>query len=615
MKTATSTVVSPATERPINGRARLNLAVVGHVDHGKSTVVGRLMADTGSLPQGKLEQLREYCRRNAKPFEYAFLLDALKNEQSQGITIDTARCFFRTARRDYILHDTPGHVEFLKNMITGASRAEAVLLVIDANEGIQENSKRHGYMVSMLGIGQVTVLVNKMDLVDYRREVFDAIREEYVRFLRRLGVEPRSFIPLSAMEGANLTARSGRTPWFTGPTVLEQIESFQKPPSRVELPLRLPVQDIYKFTEGGDDRRIIAGTIETGRLAVGDEVVFYPSRKRATVQAIERFNAPEADSIDAGRAAGVTLNTQIYIKPGELMSRARDPQPRVGFRFRTNLFWMGRFPMVPHKSYKLKLAAARVQVNLVKILSVLDASELSSVEGKQQVDRHDVAECILETARPIAFDLRNELEETGRFAIVDNYEIAGCGIVLEQLDARESLQAEKVRRREFAWEKGLVSSLDRETRFHHRGKFVVVTGLPGHGQHEIAKALERELFARKCNTSYLGIGNLFDDLDAEERLRPVSHDEHVQQLGELARIMTDAGLLFITTLTGVDDYDLDALKVLNEPNELFVVNVGENVFSQFPVGVQLPRGVAVGQAVETIIRELNTQEVLLDYVI
>lgn len=614
MQTAPS-ITPPAPADPSHHRACLSLAIVGHVDHGKSTVVGRLMADTGSLPQGKLEQLREYCHRNAKPFEYAFLLDALKNEQTQGITIDTARCFFKTAQRDYILHDTPGHVEFLKNMITGASRAEAVMLVIDAREGIQENSKRHGYMASMLGIHQVTVLVNKMDLVEYREEVFETIRKEYAQFLQRLGVQPLSFIPLSARNGVNLTTRSEQTPWYTGPSVLEQIEAFQKPPSRVALPLRMPVQDIYKFTEQGDDRRIIAGTIESGQVRAGEDVVFYPSGKRSTVRAIEGFNVPARDTVGAGWATGLSLSTQIYIKPGELMCRADDPQPRVGARFRANLFWVGRFPMVPNKPYKLKLAAARVQVNLVKILNVLDASELSSVSDKQQVDRHDVAECVLETARPIAFDLCNELEETGRFVIVDNYEIAAGGIVLEQLDGRDSLQEERVRRREFAWDPGLVTPVEREARFHHKGKFIVVTGLPGQTQHEIAKALERQLFQQECNACYLGIGNLFGDLDAEERLRPVSHDEHVQQLGELARIMTDAGLLFITTLTGVDDYDLETLKLLNKPNELFVANVGENVFSQFSVDVALPQGVAIQTAVDTVIRELNTQEVLLDYTI
>ena len=199
----------------------MNIVIVGHVDHGKSTVIGRLLADTHSLPDGKLEQVKETCRRNSKPFEYAFLLDALKDEQSQGITIDTARCFFKTELRNYIIIDAPGHIEFLKNMITGASRAEAALLVIDANEGVQENSRRHGYMLSMLGIKQVCVLVNKMDLTDYNEKSFRRIERQYRRFLRRIDVEPKCFIPVSAMQGDNIANHSKNMPWYEGMNVLE----------------------------------------------------------------------------------------------------------------------------------------------------------------------------------------------------------------------------------------------------------------------------------------------------------------------------------------------------------------------------------------------------------
>src|SRR5690606_22044844 len=197
----------PADEISPFDLERLDIVAVGHVDHGKSTVIGRLMADTDSLPDGKLEQVKQMCKQNARPFEYAFLLDALKNEQAQGITIDTARCFFNTPRRHYIIHDAPGHVEFLKNMITGASRAQAALLVIDAFEGVRENSKRHGYILSMLGIRQISVLVNKMDLLGWDQDKFEAIVAEYGDFLGRLGVHPMSFIPVSARDGDNIVAR------------------------------------------------------------------------------------------------------------------------------------------------------------------------------------------------------------------------------------------------------------------------------------------------------------------------------------------------------------------------------------------------------------------------
>jgi bifunctional enzyme CysN/CysC len=202
-------------------REQMNIVVVGHVDHGKSTVIGRLLADTGSLPQGKLAQVQEMCKRNARPFEYAFLLDALKDEQAQGITIDTARCFFKTEKRDYIILDAPGHIEFLKNMVTGAARAEAALLVIDAKEGVQENSRRHGYLLSMLGIRQIVVLVNKMDLVAFDLSVFDRICREYSRFLADLGLQALGFVPIAAREGVNLFHRAE---WYEGLTALGCLE-------------------------------------------------------------------------------------------------------------------------------------------------------------------------------------------------------------------------------------------------------------------------------------------------------------------------------------------------------------------------------------------------------
>src|SRR4051812_26591487 len=210
---------------------RLSLVVVGHVDHGKSTIIGRLLADTGSLPDGKLEQIRELCARTARPFEYAFLLDALKDERSQGITIDSARVFFPSAKRTYVIIDAPGHIEFLKNMVSGAARAEAAFLVIDAKEGIQENSRRHGYLMGMLGIRQVAVLINKMDLVGYDERTYQALVTEFSGFLAQAGVTPAGFIPVSGASGDNLTRRSTIMGWYGGPTALEMLDGFRTEPA------------------------------------------------------------------------------------------------------------------------------------------------------------------------------------------------------------------------------------------------------------------------------------------------------------------------------------------------------------------------------------------------
>lgn len=590
----------------------MDVVIVGHVDHGKSTVIGRLMADTGSLPEGKLEQVKAMCVANARPFEYAFLLDALKNEQAQGITIDTARCFFHTEKRHYIINDAPGHIEFLKNMVTGAARAEAALLVIDAGEGVQENSKRHGYMVSMLGVKQLCVLVNKMDLVDYSEEKFEAIKTEYLEFLTQLGVNPTSFIPVSAREGVNIAAGSTKEmPWYGGMTVLQQVDEFQKAHGGEDKTFRLPVQDIYKFTASDDDRRIVAGTVATGTVRVGDAVRFLPSGKESVVKTIEAFAAPERTEVSAGFATGVTLTTQIYIKPGELMVRAGEPQPRVSRRFRVNLFWMGRPPMVKGKQYKLKVGAASVSAELADVIQVLDASELTSVENKQQVERHDVAECILETVRPIAFDLRNELEATGRVVIVDDHEIAGAGVILEALDDTDSVMAEHIRDREFHWERGLVTQEERTARYKNTGKLIILHGIYGCGKRRVAKQLERALFDRGHKTYYFGISNYFEELDHDARTRDRGREEHLQKLGDLARVITDEGTLLITTVTDADDYDLERLKMMTAPIEIFVVNLGENQFDNFPIDIALPYRPEMADAIAAIVAALKAKGIIV----
>lgn len=402
-------------------RERMSIVIVGHVDHGKSTVIGRLLADTNSLPFGKLDQVRKMCEKNSRPFEYAFLLDALKDEQAQGITIDTARCFFKTKKRDYIVLDAPGHIEFLKNMVTGAARAEAAFIVIDAKEGIQENSKRHGQLFSMLGIKQFSVLINKMDLVGYSEEIFYKLASEYQNFLSEFHLKPLSVIPISARLGENILHRGENLSWYKGLTVVEQLDAFDRDLSEENMPFRFPVQDVYKFTAQGDDRRIIAGTIETGKINVGDDVVLLPSYKTGKIKSIEQFNSKPKKSAFAGESIGFTLDLQIYIKPGELIVKSEQKLPYVSNRFKANIFWMGRSPLVKNKIYKLKLSSSRLEL---KLREIVDSSE-------HEVKRHHFAECIFETTKPAVFDLSHEILNTARFVIVDNYEIAGCGIILD----------------------------------------------------------------------------------------------------------------------------------------------------------------------------------------
>ena len=288
----------------IDTKPKLRVVFVGHVDHGKSTLIGRILQDTDSLPEGKIDMVKKTCAAEGMEFEYAFLLDALIEEQKQNVTIDTTEIPFRTSRRQYAIIDAPGHKEFLKNMITGASRADAAVLVIAANEGVREQSRRHAYLLSLLGIKQIVVVVNKLDLVDFSEERFKKIDTEYRKFLADLGLEARAVIPASAKQGENVARTSMKMKWYCGASVLEGLDVLQPQKPDVDLPLRICVQDVYRF----DGRRIIAGRIETGTLRAGDQLVFSPANKSSVVATIERWNAPSNGPGVAGDSIGVTLS-------------------------------------------------------------------------------------------------------------------------------------------------------------------------------------------------------------------------------------------------------------------------------------------------------------------
>jgi bifunctional enzyme CysN/CysC len=585
----TDSVARPVNKRDLVNKQDMNIVIVGHVDHGKSTVIGRLLADTHSLPEGKLEQVRETCRRNAKPFEYAFLLDALKDEQAQGITIDVARCFFQTELRNYIIIDAPGHIEFLKNMITGAARAEAALLVIDANEGVQENSRRHGYMLSMLGIKQVCILVNKMDLKDYNERAFRKIERQYRRFLKKINVEPLDFIPISAREGDNIANHSEKMPWYKGKNVLEALDSFTNETPYEDKPFRMPVQDIYRFTQNGDNRRIIAGTIETGKLSVGDEVVFYPSGKRTVVKTIEAFNREPQNTIGAGWACGFTIKEQIYVKRGEIACIANEPPPKVTGRMLVNLFWLGKKPLVKNKTYFLKLGTAKVGMQLEEVRSVLDASSLDR-KKKEQVERHEVAECVLSLDRHIAFDTMGDIAGTSRFVIVDDYEISGGGIIMREMEDQTSWVRDKVLLRNLKWVGGDISSEMRAEKYNQKPSLILITGERESPRKEIARMVERQLFDEGKLVYYMGIGGIVYGLDADivdYETPPLSIVEHIRRMAEVAHIMLDAGMILIVSAVELSASDLDVIKTGISAESISVVWVGNHRTTDIPVKLHL----------------------------
>lgn len=547
-------------------RESMRIVIVGHVDHGKSTLVGRLFHDTGSLPDGKYEAIRAMCERRGMPFEYAFLMDAFQAERDQGVTIDTAQIWFKTALRDYVIIDAPGHREFLKNMVTGAAASDAALLLIDANEGVREQSRRHGYLLHLLGVRQVAVAINKMDLVDYSQARFEEVEREYRAYLESIGVTPTFVIPVSAREGANIAERAPAMDWWTGPTVLEALDRFDVVTQADDLPLRLPIQDVYKF----DDRRIFAGRIESGRLAVGDTVLFSPSNRTAIVRSIEAWSVPNAPvDAAAGQSVGFTLDDQIFAERGEIVSHEAAPPVETDV-FRARLFWLGQRPLTVGERYKLKLHTSEAEVDVQSIERVIDTGDLSSHKA-DSVPRNAVAEVVLRTRKMLALDPFTAAPTTGRFVLVDGYDIAGGGIVSMEgyADQRHLItrRATNVQRVEHD-----IATGTREQRNGHRGGVLWFTGLSGAGKSTLAVAVEQRLFNLGWQVYVLDGDNVRHGLNADLGFSPEDRAENIRRVGEVAALMSRAGMLVITAFISPYRSDRDRARAAagDRFHELFI---------------------------------------------
>ncbi|MFQ5559752.1 MAG: GTP-binding protein, partial [Nitrospinota bacterium] len=542
-------------------KENFNIVIVGHVDHGKSTLLGRLFADTGSLPDGKIEQVKEICRQQGKEFEYAFLFDALIEEQEQGITIDTARTFFKWKNREYILIDAPGHKEFLKNMISGAARAEGAFLLIDVHEGVMAQSKQHGQMLSLLGINQVAIIANKMDLVDYDQNSFEAVKQEYLKFLKPLNVVPSQFIPVSAREGDNIAKKSKNMPWYDGPTALDTLALFKKKAGDLEQPLRLPVQDVYKF----DSRRIVSGRVTSGAVRVGDRVVFSPSNKSAIVKSIEAFNVqpPPLEGI-VGESIGITLDEQIFVERGEIVSHPQKA-PILSSALKCNVFWMGRESLKKGKTYKIRLATQEEECEVVHIERIIDATNLQTDQSQELVKTNEVAEITLETKKPIAFDYYRDFADTGRFVLVDRYDVSGGGIIMQAIHEEREMLLEVARRRDFSWKKSNIPMADRRFRNGHQEALLLFTGGDARTNSEFAKKLESSLFRGGRNTYLLDTSNLRFGLDAD--ISADSGKEVVRRFGEAVHLLLTAGLIVISSLENYTLSEIQDIKTLVSPSK------------------------------------------------
>ncbi len=520
---------------------KLRVVFVGHVDHGKSTLIGRILHDTGSLPEGKIEEIKKTCAAEGLEFEFAFLLDALLEEQKQNVTIDTTEIPFRTARRRYAIIDAPGHKEFLKNMITGASRAEAAILVIGADEGVREQSRRHAYLLSMLGIRNVIVVVNKMDLVDYSEKRFRAIEQDYRKFLRELGLDARTFIPASAKHGENVARASMKMKWYCA------------------------AKDVYRF----DGRRIVAGRIETGTLRVGDQLVFSPANKSSMVAAIERWNEPVTPNAFgvADDSIGITLTEQIFVERGYVASH-QDETPVETNRFHADLFWIVRDPLRVGRLYDLRLATQHVKCQIVSIEHVTDSSTLEATgDGREQLERNEIGRVTIQTRAPLVIDNHDRIPNLGRFVIIDDGQICGGGTIFGGVYTDRTVAKSK----NIFWTEEKITARERAMRTGHRGAVVWLTGLSGAGKSTIAQSIERDLFHRGMNTYVLDGDNIRHGLNSNLGFSPDDRVENIRRVSEVAKLMADAGTVVITAF--ISPYRMDrrrAREIALEGNAEFI---------------------------------------------
>ena len=402
----------------------LSFVIVGHVDHGKSTLIGRLLYDTDSLPPDKIDEIKKASAAQGKQTEFAYLLDHLEEERKQGITIDTTQVFFKTEKRHYVIIDAPGHVEFVKNMITGATQAEAAVLIVDVTEGVKEQTRRHSYMLSLLGLHQVVVVLNKMDLVDFSQNHFDTVKTEVEKWLKSIDVKPIVYIPISATKADNITRKSKNMGWYTGPTFLQSLDTLQNRLLPEDKPMLLPIQDIYKI----DDKRINVGRVESGIIEKGMQIKILPAGQLTTVKTIEKFMA-DTNKATASECIGFTTADSVFLDRGNIICRP-GCEPTLTNTIAANIFWISNQDFTKTEKLQIRCATQKTNCRIETIKKRIDSATLNVLEqNAEKIKNLEVAEVIIKTKKPLAIKAFNDIQELGRFVLIRNENICAGGII------------------------------------------------------------------------------------------------------------------------------------------------------------------------------------------
>jgi len=518
----------------VDTRPPLRLITCGSVDDGKSTLIGRLLYEQKLIFDDQLAALAADSRTFGTvpgEIDYALLLDGLEAEREQGITIDVAYRTFATARRAFLVADTPGHEQYTRNMATGASNAELAVLLVDARKGLLGQTRRHAIIVGLLGIRHVVLAVNKMDLVAYDRAVFEGIAAGFKSFAAELGFADITCIPVSARHGDNVSAASGRMPWYAGPPLLAHLESVDVEDGRAGQPFRLPVQWVNR---PHSDFRGYAGTIAGGSLKAGDEIVVLPSGQATRVKSI-LLGDSEIAAAQTGDAVTVTLAQEIDVARGDMLAGVRD-RPAVADQFAAHLVWMAADKLFPGRSYLMKVNNNTLTATVSELKHRIDVDTLAKLAAKT-LSLNEVGVANLSLARPIAFDPYAENRTTGAFILIDRYsnQTVAAGMIDFALRRATNIHHQNI----------TVSKAARAALMHHKPAVLWFTGLPGAGKSTIANLVEAGLHARGVHTLLLDGDNVRHGLNRDLGFTETDRVENIRRIGEVAKLMTDAGLVVL----------------------------------------------------------------------
>ncbi len=531
---------------------QMGVVIVGHIDHGKSTVIGRLLHDTDSLEDGKINEIKATCEKRGVPFEWSFVLDAFQAERDQAITIDTTQIFFSTAARNYVIIDAPGHREFLKNMISGAAQADAAVLVVDASEGMKEQTKRHAYMLHLLGMRQVCVVINKMDKIGYDAKGFEKVSRETVAYLKDLGLNPAHIIPISARAGDMIFNRGENLGWYKGKTLIEALDAFAVANPPVARPMRFPVQDVYRF----DEERILVGRIESGTLNKGDTIFFSPTNEKATVTSIENWPSKKSKlQASAGESVGIKLDDRIFIERGHIGSHEQD-MPMLSNVFRANIFWLSNTPMKVGNIYKVRYGTVEASVTVQSIDIMVDTGTLEKHKNAAEVKRNDVAEITLRARDLLPIDAHDQNHKLGRVVLYEGYDVAGGGLINMDGYPDQRMSAEPKSKNIYKVTHSVTPDM-RAEKFGHYGGVFWFTGLSGSGKSTLAVAVEKEIFARGMNAYVLDGDNVRYGLNSDLGFSPEDRTENIRRVGEVAALQANAGMILLSAFISPYQADRD----------------------------------------------------------